>query len=75
MSDLCCKHNLTDATFSTWRTKYRGLSASIMYKLRALYEENQRLKRLLAEPMLDNAALKDALFFPGIAFTQLQPSR
>jgi putative transposase len=57
VSELCRKHNISDATFYTWRKKYRGMSVPDVRELKALREENQRLKKLLADAMLDNAAL------------------
>ncbi len=57
--DLCRKHGMSDATFYKWKTRYGGLEVSEAKKLRALEDENTRLKRLLADAMLDNAALKE----------------
>ena len=61
VAELCRKHGMSDATFYTWKSKYGGLEVSDAKRLRALETENARLKRLLAEAMLDNAALKDLL--------------
>jgi putative transposase len=61
LKDLCRKHNVSDATFYTWRKKYGGLEVSDAKKLRALEDENRRLKKLLAETVLENAAIKDVL--------------
>jgi putative transposase len=58
-SDLCRKHGMSEATFYKYKAKYGGLTVSDARKLRTLEEENARLKRLLADAMLDNAALKD----------------
>ena len=52
---------MSDATFYTWKSKYGGLEVSEVKRLRALETENAKLKRLLADAMLDNAALKDLL--------------
>ena len=60
-ADLCRKHGISDATFYTWKSKYGGLTVSDAARLRALEDENRRLKRRLAESMLDVAALKDLL--------------
>lgn len=60
-SDLCRKHGISDATFYNWKSKYGGLTVSDVARLRALEDENRRLKRLLAESMLDVSALKDLL--------------
>ena len=46
VSELCRKHNISDATFYSWRKQYRGMSAAEVRELRALREENQRLKQL-----------------------------
>jgi putative transposase len=58
-ADLCRKHGISSATFYKWKAKYGGLDVSDARKLRALEDENSRLKKLLAEVMLDNAILKD----------------
>jgi len=55
--ELCRKHG----TFYTWRTKYGGMEVSDARKLKALEEENRKLKKLLAESMLDVATLREAL--------------
>ena len=60
-ADLCRKHGISDATFYTWKSKYGGLTVSDAARLRALEDENRRLKKLLAESMLDVSALKDLL--------------
>lgn len=59
--DICRKHNISDATFYTWRKKYRGMETEDLRRLKQLEEENRKLKRLLADAMLDNDALKAAL--------------
>ena len=59
--ELCGKHGISDATFYTWRSKYGGLEVSDARKLKALEEENRRLKKLLADTMLDAATLKEML--------------
>ncbi len=59
--DLCRKHGISDATFYTWRSKYGGMEVSDARKLRAIEEENRKLKKLLAEAMLDVATLREAL--------------
>lgn len=60
-ADLCRKHGISDATFYNWKNKYGGLEVSEAKRLRSLEGENAKLKRLLADAMLDNAALKDLL--------------
>ncbi|MFY3790001.1 IS3 family transposase [Providencia manganoxydans] len=59
--ELCRKHGISDATFYTWRKKYAGLDISEARRLKALEDENARLKKLLAETLLDAEALKIAL--------------
>jgi len=59
--ELCRKHGISDATFYAWRTRYGGMEVSDARKLEALEEENRKLKKLLAEAMLDVAALREAL--------------
>ena len=60
-ADLCRKHGISSATFYKWKAKYGGLEVSEAKRLKALEDENGRLKRMLADAMLDNAALKDLL--------------
>jgi putative transposase len=60
-ADICRKHGISDATFYKWKAKYGGLEVSEAKRLRVLEDENGRLKRMLADAMLDNAALKDLL--------------
>ena len=57
--ELCRRHGISGTTFYKWKFKFAGLEASDAKRLRALEDENRRLKKLLAEQMLDNAALKD----------------
>jgi putative transposase len=59
--EICRKHNISDATFYTWRKKYRGMETEDLRRLKQLEAENQKLKRLLADSMLDNDALRAAL--------------
>lgn len=56
---MCRKHGISDATFCKWKAKYGGLEISEARRLKALEGENARPKRLLADAMLDNAALKE----------------
>jgi len=60
-ADVCRKHGISDATFYNWKAKYGGLEVSEAKRMKGLESENARLKRLLADAMLDNAALKDLL--------------
>jgi putative transposase len=57
--DVCRKHGISPATFYQWKAKFGGLEVSEARRLRTLETENARLKKLLAEAMLDNAMLKD----------------
>ena len=59
--DLCRKHGISDARFYTWRSKYGGMDVSDARRLKGLEEENAKLKRLLAESMLDVSTLKEML--------------
>jgi putative transposase len=59
--EVCRRHGISGATFYKWKSKYGGLEVSDARRLKALEDENKRLKRLLADAMLDNAALKDLL--------------
>ena len=60
-ADICRKHGVSDATFYNWRSKYGGMEVSDARKLKALEEENRKLKKLLAESALDVATLKEML--------------
>ncbi|RZL83597.1 MAG: IS3 family transposase [Sphingomonas sp.] len=62
VTELCRKHGMSSATYYAWKAKFGGLEVSDAKRLRSLEEENTRLKRLLADTMLDNAGLKDLLF-------------
>ena len=57
--ELCRRHGISPATFYKWKAKFGGMEVSDARRLRALEAENARLKKLLAETMLDNAMLKD----------------
>jgi len=59
--DLCRKHGMSSASLYLWKAKYGGMEVSDAKKLRSLEDENGKLKKLLADAMLDNAALKDLL--------------
>ena len=61
VSDLCRKHGVSDASIYKWKAKFGGMDISETKRLRALEDENARLKRMLADAMLDNVALKDLL--------------
>jgi putative transposase len=61
VAEVCRKHGISDATFYTWRSKYGGLEISEAKRLKTLEEENRKLKKLLAEQMLDAATLREML--------------
>jgi putative transposase len=58
-ADVCRKHGISSATFYKYKSKYGGLEVSDARRLRTLEQENARLKKLLADQMLDNAMLKE----------------
>ena len=58
-AEVCRKHGISSATFYKWKARYGGLDVSDARRLKALEDENTRLKKLLAEAMLDNVMLKD----------------
>jgi putative transposase len=58
-ADVCRRHGISEATFYAWKAKFGGMAVSEAKRLKALEDENVRLKKLLAEAMLDNAVLKD----------------
>jgi len=60
-TDLCRKYGFSDATFYKWRSKYGGMEVSDAKRLKGLEDENRKLKKLLAEQMLDNSTLKEML--------------
>lgn len=60
-ADLARKHGISEATLYNWKAKYGGMEVSDAKRLRSLEDENRKLKRLLAEAMLDQAALKELL--------------
>ena len=60
-AEICRKYGISDAAFYNWRNKYSGMEASDAKRLKALEDENRKLKKLLAESMLDVAALKELL--------------
>ena len=60
-AEVCRRHGISPATFYLWKSKFGGLEVSEARRLRTLEEEDSRLKKLLAESMLDVAALKDLL--------------
>lgn len=61
VADICRKHGISSPTFYKWKARYGGLDVSEARRLKALEDENAKLKRMLADAMLDNVALKDLL--------------
>ena len=61
VADLCRKHGVSDASIYNWKARFGGMDVSEAKRLRALEDENGKLKRMLADAMLDNVALKDLL--------------
>ena len=61
VAGLCRKHGVSDASIYKWKARFGGMDVSEAKRLRALEDENAKLKRLLADAMLDNVALKDLL--------------
>lgn len=61
VSELCRKHGFSDASIYKWKAKFGGMDVSEAKRLKTLEDENTKLKRVLADAMLDNAALKDLL--------------
>lgn len=61
MAEVCRKHGISNATYYQWRSKYAGMSANELKRVKDLEAENSRLKRMYAEFALANAAVKDVL--------------
>lgn len=61
VADLCRKHGISDATFYNWKAKYGGMDVSDAKRLKALEDENAKLKKLLADQMLEASALRELL--------------
>jgi putative transposase len=61
VSDICRKYGMSDATYYNWKAKYAGLTVSELKRLKALEEENRRLKQIVGEQALDIRALKELL--------------
>jgi putative transposase len=74
-ADLARKHGISEATLYNWKAKYSGMDVSDAKRLRSLEEENRKLKKLLAESMLDQAALKELLTKSGRARRQARSCR
>ena len=61
LKDVCRKYGISPVTYYRWKSKFDGLTVSDAKRLKALEDENRKLKRLLADSMLDNAALRDVV--------------
>ena len=61
VAEFCRKHGISNATYYQWKSKYAGMSANELKRVRDLEAENSRLKRMYAELALENAAIKDVL--------------
>jgi len=61
VSELCREHGMSDASFYKWRAKYGGMDASMVSKMKAMEDENRRLKRMYADLSMQNDLLKEAL--------------
>lgn len=61
VAEICRRHGISDATFYTWRSRFGGMEVSDARRLKTLDEENRKLKKLLAEAMLDVATLREEL--------------
>jgi putative transposase len=61
ISELCRKHGISDATYYNWKSKYGGMQASDLKRVRELESENAKLKRMYADLALENVAMKDLI--------------
>ncbi len=61
VAELCREHGMSDASFYKWRAKYGGMDASMVSQMKAIEDENRRLKKMFAELSLQNDLLKEAL--------------
>ena len=61
VKEICRKHSISDATYYAWKSKYGGMSASELKRLREVEEENAKLKKMYADLALENTALKDLI--------------
>jgi putative transposase len=61
VADLCREHGMSDASFYKWRAKYGGMDASMVSSMKAMEDENRRLKKMFAELSMQNELLKEAL--------------
>jgi putative transposase len=72
VDEICRRHGISSATFYTWRKKYGGMEASDPRRLKALEAENAKLKRIVAEQMLDMSAMKELLQNHWLAHSEAQ---
>ena len=72
-AEVCRRHGISSPTFYKWKAKFGGMDVSDARKLKVLETENARLKRLLAEQMLDNTILKDLLGIEAVKQTGMGP--
>lgn len=70
VKDICREHGLSEATFYNWKSKYGGMEASDVRRLKELEDENNRLKKMYADLALDNRILKDLFTKKGWALPQ-----
>lgn len=61
VKDICRKHSISDATYYNWKSKYGGMSASDLKRMKELEAENSKLKRMYADMALENRAMKDLI--------------
>lgn len=61
VKDICRKHGISDATYYNWKSKYGGMDASDLKRIKELEAENAKLKRMYADLALENTAMKDAI--------------
>ena len=61
VAELCREHGMSDASFYKWRAKYGGMDASMVWQMKAIEDENRRLKKMFAELSMQNELLKEAL--------------
>lgn len=74
-ADLCRKHGMSEGTFYNWKAKFGGMTVSEAKRLKALEDENAKLKKLLAEQMLDLAAMKELVAKSGDACREARGGR
>jgi len=70
VKDICRKHGISDATYYNWKSKYGGMSASDLKRMKELEAENSKLKRMYADMALENRAMKDLIAKSGAFLCQ-----